>query len=101
MASEDVTTIREVIDMLTDLASFLPVGPDTQVEFGICDGENLQMVDKVDVSHYTHVRDDGSDQIFVIIRGHVHLGEKPGRLLRGAVADVDQELHDLLDGDDG
>lgn len=101
MADNDVTTIRDMIEALTELAAMLPDAERSEVEFGICNGTDLQMVDKVDVSHYTHVRDDGGpDRLFVMFRGHVHPGEKPGRLLRDAVADVDEELRGLRDDPD-
>lgn len=94
------TTIREMIEALVELAEESPVGADTEVEFGICNGTDLQMVDKVDVSHFTHVQDGEMPRVFVMFRGHVHPGEKPGQLLHDAVADVDEELRDLLDDGD-
>lgn len=96
MKDSDVTTIRDMIEALTELAATSPEGVDTQVEFGLCNGVDLQMFDKVDVDHYTHVGDDKPDRIFVMFRAHAHPGEEPGRQLRDAVADVDDELRDLL-----
>lgn len=92
-----MTTIREMIEALVELAEESPAGADTDVEIGICNGTDLQMVDNIDVSHFTRVQDDKPDRVFVMFRAHVHPGEKPGELLRDAVADVDDELRDLLD----
>jgi hypothetical protein len=101
MTSDDVTTIREMITMLTALADEVPTGLDTTVEFGICDGESLQIVDDVDVSHWTNMREATPEGVLVLIRGHNHPGTRPGRLLRGGAADVDAELRKLTDGDAG
>lgn len=93
------TTIRDLIAALNELAEESPAGENTEVEFGICNGTALQMVDDIDVSHSTRVQADGLARVrvSVLFRAHVHPGEKPGELLRGVAADVDQELRDLLD----
>ena len=44
-----VTTIRDLIDGLTELAGMLPEGFETRVELGVCDGEDLQLIEKVDL----------------------------------------------------
>ncbi|TDD60826.1 hypothetical protein [Actinomadura rubrisoli] len=98
--SDNATTIREVIAMLNTLAADLPEGMDTRVKFGICDGADLQMVDDVDLSHYTHVKDGRPVEVFVMFRGHVHPEEEPGPRLRGAAAHVDEELRELLEDED-
>jgi hypothetical protein len=36
---------------------------------------------------------------FVLLRGHLHPGEKPGQVLRGLAENVDAELRDLTDDD--
>jgi hypothetical protein len=96
VAESEVTTIRQAIEVLTELASTLPDGMETQVEFGLCNGVDLQMFDEIDVDHYTHVSEGKPDRVFVMFRAHAHPGEEPGRQLRDATADVDEELRDLL-----
>ena len=46
-----VTTIRDVVDGLTELAGMLPEGLETRVELGVCDGEDLQLIENVDLGH--------------------------------------------------
>ena len=46
-----VTTIRDVVDGLTELAAMLPEGLETRVELGVCDGEDLQLIENVDLGH--------------------------------------------------
>ncbi|OLT12951.1 hypothetical protein BJF79_03360 [Actinomadura sp. CNU-125] len=100
MAEEGVTTIRTLVNMLTLMSSALPDGLETRVEFGICDGENLQMVDKVDLSDYTTVTEDGREEETVVaFRGHAHPGQSPGRLLQGVTADADEQMHRLVEDD--
>ncbi len=85
--------------MLTRIASELPGGLDTMVEFGVCDGSSLQLLDDVDVDFYTEITSEGGRAVsvaFVSIRAHHHPGEgKTGQLLRGVAAEVDEELHRL------
>jgi hypothetical protein len=94
----EITTIRYLIDGLLELAGMLPEGTDTPVELGICDGKDLQLIDQCDLGHWAKIPADGSGPpsgYFVLIRGHVHPGEKAGELMRGAASDADQELRDL------
>jgi hypothetical protein len=47
-----MATARELIDAITELATGLPDGMDTEVELRICHGKNVQMVDKMDIDHW-------------------------------------------------
>ncbi|GAB3679376.1 hypothetical protein GCM10027589_49660 [Actinocorallia lasiicapitis] len=89
-------TLRETIEMLTALADQSPDGLDTPVEFGICDATDLQMIDEIDLGIYQRISVRTSEVgTYVMFRGHHHPGAVPGALLRGAAADVDDELRDL------
>ena len=100
-----VTTIRDVVDGLTELAAMLPEGLETRVELGVCDGEDLQLIENVDLGHWALMPPERPQvaERFVLLRGHVHPGERAGELLRGAASHVDQELRKLTDdnGDHG
>jgi hypothetical protein len=100
-----VTTIRDLIDGLTELAGILPEGFETRVELGVCDGKDLQLIEKADLGHWALMPPEGPliAGRFVLLRGHVHPGERAGELLRGAANDLDQELRELTDatGDPG
>jgi len=104
-SSEDgdaTTTVRTVLNMLMTIAADLPDGLDTRIEVAICDGENLQLIDQVDVAVYTEATESTAEvtgEPFVILRGHQHPGEHPGVLLRGVASDADAELRKLT-GDD-
>ncbi len=100
-----VTTIRDLVDGLTELAGMLPEGSETRVELGVCDGEDLQLIENVDLDHWALMspeRPQVAEQ-FVLLRGHVHPGERAGELLRGAASHVGQEFRALTDdnGDHG
>lgn len=96
-----MTTAQEFIEMIADTAAELDDGLDAGIEFGICDGDNLQLIDNCDIDIYSEVRTNGSPTTakpFIVIRGHHHPGEgKPGKLLRGVAADADEELRRLTD----
>jgi hypothetical protein len=94
-----MTTIRELIDGLTEIAEMMPDRLDTELEIGVCNGEDLQIIEKVDVDHYAEMSADAPavDRRFVMLRGHLHPGEKSGMLLRGVASDVDQEFRGLTD----
>jgi hypothetical protein len=100
-----VTTIRDLVDGLTELAGMLPEGFETRVELGVCDGEDLQLIENVDLGHWALMPPERPQvtERFVLLRGHVHPGERAGELLRGAASHVDQELRKLTDdnGDHG
>jgi hypothetical protein len=94
-----VTTIRQMIEGLTEGAAMLAEGMDANFRFAICNGADLQFVESVDVDHWQLVTDDGSPGgWFLLMRAHVHPGERLGELAVGASADLDQELRDLTDG---
>jgi hypothetical protein len=62
---------------------------ETPIEFGICNGEDVQMIDDVDLDQWTRVETDGTPvRQFALLRGHIHPGEKTGDRLRGVAADV-------------
>ena len=86
-----VTTIRDVVDGLTELAAMLPEGLETRVELGVCGGEDLQLIENVDLGHWALMPPERPQaaEWFVLPRGHVHRGERAGELLRGAASHVD------------
>lgn len=104
MGEDQPATIGELIEELRALGAYLPDGPDTPVQLGICDGQNLQMIEHVDVTYWEHRHTSSPtpSAYFALIRGHHHPGERAGELLRGAASDVDNELRELreLDSDD-
>lgn len=95
-----MTTVRELIETLTEVAAGLPGDRDVDVEIGICDGENLRIVEKVDVDDYAEVSSDGVPRKqFVIIRGHLHHAGD-GQTLKGVATDVEDELRKLTGTDE-
>jgi len=97
----DQESVRVFIQRLTDAAGSLPGGLDSPVELAICDGRDLQFIDRVDVSVWTTVPETGPLQSYVLIRPHDHPGESPGPRTRGAAAHADDELRWLTERDDG
>jgi hypothetical protein len=93
-------SVREFIQRLTDAANHLPGGLDSSVELALCDGRDLQFIDRVDVSVWTTVADNGPLQSYVLIRPHDHPGDSPGPRTRGAAAHADEELRELTERDD-
>jgi len=94
-------SVREFIQRLTSAAGHLPGGLDSTVELAICDGQDLQFINRVDVSVWTTVAESGPLQSYVLIRPHDHPGESPGPRTRGAAAHADEELRRLTGQDDG
>lgn len=96
-----MATVREFVERLTELSAELTDGLNSVIRFGVCDGDHLQLLDKVDVHFYTRQSTQGSPTgpEFVIIRGHVHPGEEAGELLEGVATHADEELRNLTDGD--
>ena len=94
-----VTTIHDLVDGLTELAGMLPEGFETRVELGVCDGEDLQLIENVDLGHWALMPPEQPQaaEWFVLLRGHVHPGERAGELLRGAASHVDLELREFSD----
>lgn len=97
-------TVREFIAELTAIADQLPDGLDSVVELLICDGSNQQFIDNMEVLFQISLREDGSVNPDarppqVVIRGHWHPGESPGRVQRGLATDADEELRKLTEGD--
>jgi hypothetical protein len=96
----EIATIRDLVDGLLELARELPLGMDTRLELGVCNGEDLQLVDKCDLDQWSLVspgKEGSPAEHFVLLRGHVHPGERAGELLRDAASDADQELRKLAD----
>jgi hypothetical protein len=93
-------SVRKFIQRLTEAAGNLPDGLDSAVELAICDGRDLQFIDRVDVSVWTTVPESGPPQSYVLIRPHDHPGDSHGPRTRGAAADVDEELRWLTERDD-
>jgi len=97
----DTESVREFIERLTKAADSLPAGLDSPVELAICDGRDLQFIDRVDVSVWTTVPETGPLQSYVLIRPHDHPGDRRGSRIRGAAAHADEELRWLTERDDG
>jgi hypothetical protein len=96
----DQLSVREFIQRLTEAAGSLPENLDSPVELAICDGRDLQFINRVDVSVWTTVPESGLPQSYVLIRPHDHPGESPGPRTRGAAAHADEELRWLTERDD-
>jgi hypothetical protein len=94
-------SVREFIERLSAAAADLPDGVDGPVELAICDGKDLQFIDRVDVGVWTTVLENARLRSYVLIRAHHHPGESPGPRTRGAAADADEELRWLTESDDG
>jgi uncharacterized membrane protein YcaP (DUF421 family) len=92
-------SVREFIDRLTKAAGGLPDGLDSGIEVAICDGRDLQFIDRVDVSTWTTVPENGPLDSYVLVRPHVHPGQSPGPRAWGAAAHADEELRRLTDSD--
>jgi hypothetical protein len=94
-------SVREFIDRLSAAAADSPGGLDGPVELAICDGRDLQFIDRVDVSAWATVGETARLRSYVLIRAHHHPGERPGPLTHGAAVDADEELRRLTEGDNG
>jgi hypothetical protein len=95
-----MATARELIDAITELATGLPDGMETAVELGICDGKDVQMVDKMDIDHWAQLKNAKPVRRFILLRGHVHPGEDAGQKMPGVASDLDEELRQLTDDDE-
>jgi hypothetical protein len=93
-------SVREFIERVSAAAADSPGGLDGPVELAICDGRDLQFIDRVDVGVWSTVRENAQLRSYVLIRAHHHPGETPGRGTRGAAADADDELRRLTGDDD-
>jgi hypothetical protein len=96
-------TAREFIAEVMHITDQLPDGLDSAIELVICDGSGQQFIDNVEVLFQAVLRADGSadpaSRPQVVIVGHWHPGESPGRVQRGIAADADEELRKLTGGD--
>ena len=95
-------TVRGFIGLLAEAAAQFPDGLDLAIEMAICDGTTMQFINDVDVDSWAEVRADGRPSAhgrrYVLIRGHWHPGESPGRRHSAVTAGVDEELRKLGDG---
>jgi hypothetical protein len=66
-------TVRTVPNALTDMAAGLPLGLDSRMEFGVCDGLNLQLLDNSDLISYRKKAPAGGEEagtLSVLLRAH-------------------------------
>ncbi|WP_019634698.1 hypothetical protein [Actinomadura atramentaria] len=96
---EKPTTLGEMAEMLRVLIDSL--GPETPVEFAVCDGTGLLIHDNVDIGPYQRFSGESGEAAgaFVMLRAHHHPGTSPGRRLTSPTADLDEELRGLIEGD--
>jgi hypothetical protein len=89
LAPDGQTTVRTVLNALLEIAAGLPLGLDTQMEFGVCDGLNLQLLNNADlISYHKKAAAGGAEAgtLSVLLRAHHH-GKAPGEILpNGTVA---------------
>jgi hypothetical protein len=102
MANE---TVREVIEELTRAAASLPRGLDALFELCICDEHDLQLISNLDVDFWVFVDMSAKPPVpkhgSVVMRGHWHRGESPGKVWHGAAAAADEALREMTEGDQG
>ncbi len=96
-------TVRAFIEALAEAAAGLSDGLDTEIELAICDGESLQFIDDTEVQamltvYSGTVEPDGGG--FVIIRGHWHPGESPGRVQRSTVLRTDDDYQEVFEDEE-
>jgi hypothetical protein len=79
-----MSTLRDVLDAVLELATRLPRGLDTPAEFGVCDGSDLQVVNGADMQVCPAASGEGGEPS-VLVRVHDHAGSpgSRGRLLPG------------------
>jgi hypothetical protein len=98
-------TVREVIEELTRAALSLPQGLDAPFELCICDEHDLQFISNLDVDFWVFVDMSGKPAApktgSVLMRGHWHRGESPGKVWHGAAAAADGELREMTEDDQG
>jgi hypothetical protein len=95
---DGAATIREYIAALEDAAARLPQGTDARVDVGVCDGTDLQLLDRTELIIYERAPAGGAPQARALLRAHQHPGEDPGTLMRASDPDLDLRR---LTGDDG
>ena len=100
---EEYVTTRAFIKQLIDAAGHLPNGLDSPVELAICDGNDKQYIDRVEVTwQYVYDEETGNlvrqtPDLCTLILGHWHRDESPGRVHRGVPSAVDEELREMTD----
>jgi hypothetical protein len=101
--ADEGPTARKVLNALMEVSARLPEGLDSRLEVGVCDGTNLQLPDIFDITFYTRITASGSPRSApaVLLKAHRHPGQNPGELMRGVTSDGDDELHRLIDGEEG
>jgi hypothetical protein len=102
MAEEEAeTTVREFIELLTEHAAATLNGLDSPIDVAICNGEDLQFLDDIDVFVWALLNRETNtmapDSGRVVIRGHWHPDKPPGVLRRGIASGADEELRELTE----
>lgn len=95
-----MASIRKLIESLTSVATELPEGLDGSVEYAICDGKDLRIIENVDLDSYSQVAEGGAVVYrFAVIRGHLH-GPDDGRTLPGISGQVEDDLRKITESGD-
>jgi hypothetical protein len=93
-----MTTVRELINGLIEATTHYDMDPDTtEVRFAVAEGEDMHILNHVDMDVWTQVRTGADEQsgAFVLLRGHLDSGN-PIRV-RGVAADADEYLRRWTD----
>jgi len=95
-------TVQDFVGLLME-ASEQVGGLTAPIELAICDGHDQQFIENVQVTWQHAVDEEGkvvipSRDMFVLILGHWHRGESPGRIQHGVATDVDEELREMIEG---
>jgi hypothetical protein len=94
-------TVREFIHRLTLEASALPAGLESPINLSICNGRGDQYLNEVDINHWFEVHRETlerSGRGWVLVRGHWHPGELPGKYFPGE--NLEQEIDKLVAGEE-
>lgn len=95
----DRPTVRTVIDALIDTAAKLPRGLDTPMKLGVCDAQNVRLLDYADIVPLGNLplfagqpfAPGAEATLAVLLRAHRHPWEAPGGLLPCGCGEVDDE----------
>jgi hypothetical protein len=102
MPDDDRVTVREFIAELTRAANDLPEGLDSTLELSICQEEDQQFIDEVEIKPWRTYNLEAAQEApegprGVVIIGHWHPGESPGKVLGAKTADMDEELRKMTE----